>query len=140
MVIVKKDGALRVCVDYQKLNGISQADAYPMPRIDDVLDQLGRPQFITTMDLTRGYWQAPVAQRARHMTAFSTPCGLFQFTMMPFGLQGAPATFQRLMDKVIKGMQSYASAYLDDLVIYSSCWKGHVSQIHLVLERLRGRD
>ena len=83
VVVKKKDGTLRVCVNYRRLNGISQA-------IDDVLDQLGRPQFITTMDLTRGYWQVPVAQRACHMTAFSMPCGLFQFTVVPFGKELQP--------------------------------------------------
>ena len=111
---------------------------YPMPRIDDILDQLGKPQFISTMDLTRGYWQVPVEQKARHKTAFSTPFGLYQFKMMPFGLQGAPATFQRLMDHVIREMNGFASAYLDDLIIYSSSWADHVSHLRRVLERLVG--
>ena len=139
MVIVKKkDGALRICVDYRKLNSVSQVDAYPMPRIDEILDQLGKPQFISTMDLTRGYWQVPVEQKARHKTAFSTPFGLYQFKMMPFGLQGAPATFQRLMDHVTREMNGFASAYLDDLIIYSSSWADHVSHLRRVLEKLVG--
>ena len=93
MVIVKKkDKSLRICVDYRRLNSVSQVDAYPMPRIDDTLDQLGNAKFISTMDLTRGYWQVPVEQKAHHKMAFSTPFGLYQFKMMPFGLQGAPAT------------------------------------------------
>ena len=139
MVIVqKKDGALRICVDYRKLNSVSQVDAYPMPRIDDILDHLGKSQYISTMDLTRGYWQVPVEQQARPKTAFATPFGLFQFKMMPFGLQGAPATFQRLMDQVIQGMDSFASAYLDDLIIFSSSWEDHMRHLHCVLERLVG--
>ena len=94
-IVKKKDGALRLCVDYRRLNGVSKADAYPMPRVNDLIDRLGKSCFVSTMDLTRGYWQVPVA---RYKTAFTTPFGLYQFNVMPFGLQGAPATFQRLMD------------------------------------------
>ena len=91
MVLVKKqDGSLRVCVDYRRLNCVSETDAYPMPRIDDLIDQVGGSRFISTLDLTRGYWQVPVAKEDRPKTAFVTPYGLFQFNVMPFGLQGAP--------------------------------------------------
>ena len=92
-----------MCVDYRRLNGVSRADAYPMPRVDDLVDQLGGDKYISTLDLTRGYWQVPVAQHAQHKTAFATPFGLYQFRRMPFGLQGAPATFQWMMDKLLDG-------------------------------------
>ena len=74
------------------MNSVSEADAYPMPRIDELIDRLGGAKFITTLDLTRGYWQVPVAPISRARTAFTTPFGLYQFTVMPFGLHGAPAT------------------------------------------------
>lgn len=102
MVIVgKKDGGMRLCVDYRKLNSVSKSDAYPMPRVDELIDRLGPAKFITTLDLTRGYWQVPVHADSQEKTAFTTPFGLFHFKVMPFGYQGAPATFQRLMDKVL---------------------------------------
>ena len=122
VLVPKKDGTLRFCVDYRKLNSVSETDAYPMPRIDEMIDRLGKAKYITTLDLTRGYWQVPMCKADRPKTAFTTPFGLFQFCVMPFGLKGAPATFQRLMDKLLRGLESYAAAYLDDLIIYSTTW------------------
>ena len=136
MVLVKKkDGSLRLCVDYRKLNQQSQGDAYPMPRIDDLIDLVGQSKFISTLDLTRGYWQVPVADESKPQTAFSTTFGLFQYNVMPFGLQGAPATFQRLMDGVVRGLTGTA-AYLDDLIVFSNTWTEHLGHLRGVLERL----
>ena len=89
--------------------------------MDELIDQVGKAKFISALDLTRGYWQVPVAKDSRPKTAFVTPFGLFQFNVMPFGLQGAPATFQRLMDKVLHGMEEFAVAYLDDVVTAGEC-------------------
>ena len=119
VLVKKKEGSLRLCVDYRRMNAVTQTDAYPMPRIDELIDRLGRAKYITTLDLTRGYWQVPVAEEDQHKTAFATPFGLFQFRVMPFGLCGAPATFQRMMDHLIEGLENFTAAYLDDLVIYS---------------------
>ena len=134
--VKKKDGTMRLCVDYRRLNSLSAADAYPLPRIDDIIDQIGIAKYITTTDLTKGYWQVPVATADRHKTAFATPFGLFQFNVMPFGLQGAPGTFQRMMDSLLHGLSSYTAAYLDDLVIFSTSWKEHIKHIGVVMERL----
>ena len=89
-------------VDYQHLNGLLEGDAYPMPQVDELINQVGKAKFISALDLTRGYWQVPVAKDGRPKTVFVTPFGLFQFNVMLFGLQGASATFQRLMDKVLQ--------------------------------------
>ena len=137
VLVQKKDGTLRLCVDYRRLNSVSEMDAYSMPRVDELIDQLGDAKYISTLDLTRGYWQVPVEKAARHKTAFSTPFGLYQFNVMPFGLQGAPATFQRLMDKVLQGLQKSSAAYLDDVIIYSKSWSDHLAHVRRVLERLR---
>ena len=137
VLVKKKDGSLRFCVDYRKLNGQSKVDPYPMPRVDELIDRLGSAKFLTTLDLARGYWQVPMAPGSREKTAFVTAQGLFQFTVMPFGLQGAPATFQRMMDRLIQGMGTFSAAYLDDLVVYSGSWEEHLQHLHQVLSRLR---
>ena len=91
VLVRKKDGSIRLCVDYRKLNAQSKVDAYPMPRIEDILDRVGKANFITTLDLAQGYWQVPVADEDRHKTAFTSRFGLYQFCVMPYGLNGAPA-------------------------------------------------
>ena len=137
VLVPKKDGSARLCVDYRKLNRLSAFDAYPMPRVDDIIDRLGGARFISTFDLTRGYWQVPVAECDQEKTAFTTPYGLYQFTTMPFGLHGAPATFQRLMDRLLRGTEQFATAYLDDLVVYSRTWEEHLRHLKEILWRLQ---
>ena len=138
MVIVKKnDGNLRLCVDYRRLNSVSRMDAYPMPRIDDVIDQMGEAIFISTLDMTKGYWQVPVRSEDRAKTAFATPFGLHQFTRMPFGLQGAPVTFQIMVDRLLEETGDFTNAYIDDVVIYSSSWEEHLVHLREVLNRIQ---
>ena len=137
VLVPKKDDSLRMCVDYHRLNSMSVVDAYPTPRIDDLIDRLRSAKYMTTLDLTRGYWQVPVAPESRPRTAFTTPFGLYQFTVMPFGLQRAPAMFQRMMDVLLKGIRGYAGAYLDDLVVFNNSWEEHCEQLRAVLQRLR---
>ena len=108
-----------------------------MPRVDEMIDQLGRAQYLSTLDLTRGYWQVPVSANAQHKTAFATPFGLFEFRRMPFGLQGAPATFQRMMDRLLDGLGDFAKAYIDDLIIFSTSWEDHLKHLRTVLQRLQ---
>lgn len=110
VLVLKKDGSIRLCIDFRKLNSQSKFDAYPTPRLDDLIERVGQVQYIGTLDLCKGFWQVPLAPEAREYTAFRTPQGLFQFTVMPFGLQGAPATFQWLMDEVLEGTGSFSAA------------------------------
>ena len=94
VIVRKKDGMSRICVDYRRLNAITEMDAHPMPRIDDMLDQIGQVKYLTTLDLA--------SASSRRGPAFTTPFGLYQFKVWPFGLSGAPASFQRLMDNIIR--------------------------------------
>ena len=104
-LVRKKDGTTRFCVDYRKLNNLTLKDAYPLPHIDESLDNLSGNAWFSTLDLCSGYWQVSVKKEDRPKTAFVTRKGLFQFRKMPFGLTCAPATFQRLMETVRAGLQ-----------------------------------
>ncbi|XP_077334566.1 uncharacterized protein LOC143975892 [Lithobates pipiens] len=136
VLVPKKDQTTRFCVDYRKLNAITTADAYPMPRIDELLDRLAAAHYITIMDLSRGYWQIPLAPEAREKSAFITPFGLFEFTVMPFGMKNAPATFQRVMNDLLEGLETFAVAYLDDIAVFSPTWEEHLVHLSQVLDQL----
>ena len=140
IVLAKKhDGTTRFCVDYRKVNEVTRKDAYPLPRVDDTLDTLVGSKFFTTLDLASGYWQVEVAPEDQPKTAFTTPEGLYQFKVMPFGLCNAPATFQRLMDRVLSGLKwSSCLVYFDDIIVVGTTFQEHLHHLTSVLTRLRG--
>ena len=105
-----------------------------------MLDAVGKSKYLTTLDLTKGYWQVPMSQDDKATTAFISPLGLMQFTAMPFGLSGAPATFQRLMDKILAGLEHIAGVYLDDIIVYGDTWEEHIQNVQTVFERLQKAD
>ena len=138
VLVKKKDGSLRFCVDYRRINSITRHDAYPLPHINDMLDTLAGSQWFTTIDLLSGYWQVEMDERDREKTAFSTQGGLYEFKVLPFGLTNAPATFQRLMDMVLAGLHwSHCLVYIDDVIVLGRTFQDHLSNIALVLQRLR---
>lgn len=134
----KKDGAWRLCVDYRKLNAVTRQDAYPLPRIDDSLDALSGSTLFSTLDLMSGYWQVPLSSEAQEKSAFITRSGLWRWKVLPFGLTSAPATFQRLMERVLQGLHwKTLLLYLDDIIVMSADLQGHISRLTEVLERLK---
>ena len=129
----KKSGDLRLCVDYRELNKRTTKDAYPLPLPDEVQDQLAGSTMFSTLDLQSGYWQVPVNPGDQEKTAFcpGPGMGLFQFRRMPFGLTGAPSTFQRLMDKVLRGLP-FVTIYLDDILVHSATDQKHCQHLQEV--------
>ena len=130
MVIVpKRDGTHRICIDYRKFNKALVKDSYPLPIIEDIFATLGKSKFFSTLDLKSGYHQISIAPEDREKTVFCTRTSLFEFNCMPFGIASAPAIFQRMISKVLHGIEGkYAMAYLDDILIYSDSFEylGHI--------------
>jgi hypothetical protein len=136
----KHDGSWRFCVDYRALNKVTIPDKFPLPRIDDLLDQLGGNLFFSTMDLAAGFYQIPVAPEDRHKTAFSTPEGLYEWVRMPMGLTNSPATFQRAMNMTLSGLNwQTCLVYLDDIICFSKTFDSHLEQLEEVFIRLVSR-
>ena len=139
VLVRKKDGSLRVCVDYRALNRVTVPDRYPMPRIDELIDTVGKCQgkYFTSLDLMKGYHQVKMAEGSKDKTAFICHQGLFQYRRMPFGLTNAPATFQRLMATLFAGREwSFVFVYLDDLLVVSRSIKEHVEHLGKVFQKL----
>lgn len=136
VLVRKKDGTLRFCVDYRKLNGVTHKDAYPLPRIEESLASLKKSRVFSTLDLAHGYWQVGVHPADKEKTAFVTPMGLYEFNRMPMGLCNAPGTFQRLVESCL-GDQNFETLllYLDDIIVFSPSFEAHISHLDLVLQR-----
>ena len=138
VLVQKKDGSTCFCINYRKLNSVTRKDVYPIPRIDDTLDTLAGSQWFSTLDMVSGYWQVEVGVEDREKTAFCTLNGLFEFKVMPFGLCNGPATFQRLMDLVLAGLQmSHCLVYVDDVIVMGRSFQEHLHNLRQVFERLR---
>ena len=136
VLVPKKNGKKRFCVDYRKLNLITKSVQWPLPRIQDIMDRLAGSVIFTTWDLTSGYWQMLMADSNKEKTAFSTPDGHYQFIRMPFGLKNAPAEFSRLMHQVL-GDLTFVEIYLDDITIHSKTLEEHIEHIEIAAQRLR---
>lgn len=140
VIIERPNKKPRFCVDYRRLNDLTVDEPSVLPKIPDNIKDLGEAKIFTLLDLKSGYWQIPMAPASKRYTAFSTPDGaLYQFCVMPFGLKGAPATFQKLMtNEVLAGyLHKFIKVYLDDILIYSRTLTEHWEHLRLVLERLR---
>ena len=136
--VSKKDGSLRMCVDYRALNRLTVKNSYPLPRIDDILDQLFEAKYFTKIDLRSGFHQIRLDKESIPLTAFRTRYGHFEFLVLPFGLTNAPATFMTLMHEIFKeNLDDFIIIYLDDILIYSKTWEEHLKHVRATLEILR---
>lgn len=148
VLVRKKDGTVRFCIDYRRLNELTVKDSYPLPRINEAINSIGRnAKYFSTLDLAMGYHHVPIAKDDKHKTAFASRFGLLQYTAMPFGLTNAPATFQRLMERVLAHMNwKDCLVYIDDVLIWSETFPDHLRKLEEVLTafakaglRIKGR-
>ena len=134
----KKDGSFRFCVDLRAVNRVTQSLPHPLPRVDDALDSLAGAKFFSTLDMASGYWQVDLADEDKEKTAFTTGKGLHQFRAMPYGLKNAGATFQRLMELILAGMESRnCLVYIDDIIIFGETEQAHLKNLEEVFQRIR---
>ena len=136
ILVPKHDGRFRFCTDFRKVNDKTKPDSFPIPRIADYIDQIGNAKFVSTFDMLKGYWQVPLTQRAREISAFVTPSGLYQYKVMPFRMKNAPATFQRMDNKLVRDIDG-CEGYIDDVVIFSDNWSDHICQIKRFFQIMR---
>ena len=139
VLVRKKDNTIRYCIDYRRVNGITKKDSYPLPNIQECLDSLSGAKYFTSMDLSSGYWQVGLDEDAKDKTSFyGATGGLWRFTVMPFGLCNAPATFERLMEKVLHELQwQICLCYLDDILVFSKTAEEHMDRLKTIFDRLR---
>lgn len=139
VLVPKADSkSLRLCCDFRKLNSVTIADPFPMARVEDLIDRVGKAKYLTKLDMVRGYWQVPLDEESIPLSAFVTPFGHFQWKVMAFGLRNAPATFTRLVSRLVHGLDSFCAAYLDDILIFTDgTWQDHLKHLRIVLTRIR---
>ena len=137
VLVRKKDGTLRFCIDFRRLNARTKKDSFPLPRMQETMESMVGARFFSSMDLKSGFWQVRMSEKSRQYTAFTVgSLGVYEFLRMPYGLCNAPATFQRLMQNCLGELNlTYALVYLDDVIVYSKMEEDHLRRLQAVFER-----
>jgi hypothetical protein len=124
-----------MCTDYLKVNSLTKTDSFPLPRIYDCIDKIGNAKYITKFALLKGFWQIPLTERAKEISALVTLDGLYKYKIMPFAMKGSQITFQCLMNMIASGLDN-CDSYIDDVIIYNDTWKEHLATIRKFFGRL----
>ena len=141
VIVPKREGTQRICIDYRKINQVLVKDSHPLPRIDDIFATLGNSKYFSTLDLKSGYHQISVAPKDREKTAFCTRTSLYEFNRLPFGLASGPGIFMRMISRALHGiLGKFAMAYLDDILIFSPSFESHLNHIDEVFKRLKSAN
>ena len=127
--VAKKDGGVRIACDYHYLNSFTVGDAFPMSTINETLVKIGSAKYISIFDAKSGYWQIPVAEQDRWLTAFVTHEELYEWVQTPFGLKNAGATFVRAVRMILRPIREYSESYVDDMGVGSGCWSEHLGHL-----------
>lgn len=136
VIVPKSDGSARFCTDFRKVNAITKGDSQPIPLLSTCINEIGDAKFLTTIDMMKGYWSVPLTERAREISAFCTPDGLYQYKVMPFGMKNSGATYQRMINFCLKDLPD-VRGYIDDILIFSQSWSNHIESIKSVFSRLQ---
>ena len=134
-LVQKPDGLFRMCTDYRKVTSVTKTDTFPIPRIDDCIDNIGHAKYVSKFDLLKGFLQIPLTDRSKEISAFVTPDRLYQYKVMSFGMKTSPATFQRLVNSLISN-PDHCKAYIDDAIIFSKKWEQHLQTIRSFFDGL----
>ena len=138
LLVPKGDGSYHFCTDYRKVNAVTKSDFYPIPRVEDYIDRIGCAKYITKLDLLKGYWQLPLTPEAKEISAYVIPEGFFQYQVMLFGMKNTPATFQHIINNLIRDLEG-CEAYIDD-VVFAGTWEEHMRRIKELFCRLRAAN
>jgi hypothetical protein len=138
LLVKKKNGKFRFCVDFRDLNEVTVKDSYPLPYTDEAIESLSGSKFFSTLDFANGYWQIPLDDGSKEKTAFTVDNGTYEFNVMPFGLTNAPSTFQRMMNGLLKGLTwKRCLVYLDDVIIFARSFEELLVNLEEVLKRIK---
>ena len=137
LLVQKKDGTYRMCVDYRALNHIIIKNRFPVPRVEDLFDKLQGSTYFSRIDLKSGYHQIRIVKEDIVKTAFRTTYGLYKYLVTPFGLTNAPTMFNRLMEGIFRPYRKFTGVFFDDIIIYSKSMEEHKEHLHIVLQALR---